>query len=181
MRRAAAILFALAVMHPLGVIDSSPAGAAGGTTCQAASGSATFKPALPKLGSKVKVAATVKVTGGKLSGCVGGGVTSGVVKLTSKFAKSLNCETLAKQGSTNPTKGTEVITWNNKKTSTISVTLTGVKTSPKQARIAGTVTAGLFKGSKQSGTVEYIPPKGGCTSKGLSVATFKHVTPQVIK
>ena len=44
-----------------------------------------------------------------------------------------------------------------------------------------TVTAGLFKGSKQSGTVEYILPKGACTNKGMSVVTFKAVTAQVIK
>lgn len=180
MRNRAAMLMTAMLLFPLSVI-AVPAGAAGGTTCQAIKGNATFKPALPKLGVSNKVVSNVSVTNGKLSGCVGGGVTSGSVRLSSKFSKAGNCATLATAGSTNPTKGTETITWNNSQTSTIAVTLTGVNGQPTQAKVMGTVTAGLFKGSKQSGTVAYVVPKGGCTTKALSTVTIKAITLQIIR
>ena len=80
-----------------------------------------------------------------------------------------------------PTKGTETIIWNTGKKSTIAVTLTGVNGQPTQAKVSGTVTAGLFKGAKQSGTVMYVVPKGGCTAKALSNVTVKQVTLQIIR
>ena len=180
MRKFAGVLVAAALVLPVGVI-ASQADAVSGTSCKTTSGTATFKPALPKLGSSAKVVSSVAVTNGKVGSCVGGGVQSGAVKLTSKFSKPGNCSTLATAGSTNPTKGTETITWNTKQTSTVTLSLTGVKGHPTQAKIAGTVTAGLFKGSKETGTVGYVIPKGACTAKPLSVVTFKQVTALIIK
>jgi len=177
--RKAGSLCAAALMLPVGVL-AVPANAAAGTSCQTISGSATFKPALPKLGSSTKVVSTI-TAGGTFGGCVGGGVTSGTVKLTAKFSKPGNCATLATSGSANPAKGTETIIWNTKQTSTVNITLTGVKGQPKEARIAGTVTAGLFKGSKESGTVMYVVPKSACTSTSLSNVTVKQLTAQNFK
>lgn len=179
MRKIAGILVAAAMVAPVGV--ASRAGAAGGTTCQSIKGNATFKPALPKLGVSTKVRASVSVTNGKFGSCVGGGVTSGTVKLSSKFAKPGNCATLATAGSSNQAKGTETITWNTGKTSTVAIALTGVNGQPTQAKVSGTVTAGLFKGSKQSGTVAYVVPKGGCTSKALSTVAVQQITLQIIR
>ena len=180
MRKISRALFAAALMLPVGVI-AVPADAAGGTSCRTTNGTATFKPALPKLGSATKVLSSVTVVDGKLAECVGGGVTGGSVKLTSKFSKPGNCETLATSGNTNPTRGIETITWNTNQTSTVGLTLTGVKGTPTQAKIAGTVTAGLFKGLKETGTVLYVVPKRGCTSNPLSKVTVKQVTAQIFR
>ncbi len=180
MRSRAGLLFAALLVFAPGVI-AGPADATGGTTCQAIKGNATFKPALPKLGASNKVLSSVSVANGTITGCTGGGVTSGSVRLNSKFSKPGNCATLATAGSTNPTKGTETIAWNIGKSSTIAVTLTGVNGQPTQAKVTGTVTAGLFKGSKQSGTVGYMVPKGGCTAKALSTVTVKAITLQIIR
>lgn len=179
MRKAVGILCVAALVLPVGVLTTQ-ADAAAGTSCKTISGSATFKPALPKLGSSTKVVSTITAVG-TFGGCVGGGVTSGAVKLTLKFSKPGNCATLATAGSANPAKGTEMITWNTKQTSTITLTLTGVKGQPKQARIAGAVTAGLFKGSKESGSVMYVVPKAACTSMSLSNVTVKQLTAQNFK
>ena len=180
MRKIPVVVLAAALVVPFGAI-ASRAGAAGGTTCQTIKGSATFKPALPKLGVSTKVLSSVSVANGTFGDCVGGGVTAGTVKLASKFSKPGNCATLATGGSANPTKGTETITWNTKQTSTVALTLTGVNGQPTQAKVTGTVAAGLFKGAKQSGTVAYVIPKGGCTAKALSIVAVRQVTLQIIR
>ena len=176
-RRVAVFLAAAAMVLPIGLI-SSPAGAAGATTCKTATGTATFSPALPKLASKTKVKPTVTIKG-KLGGCTGG-VTSGTFNASLKFSVANNCTSLL-AGATTGTKGTESITWNTKKTSTVALTLVGVKGHVTQTKASGPVTAGLFKGSKQSGTLNYTLPTGACTSTGLSKVTFKQLTPIVIK
>jgi hypothetical protein len=180
MRKVAGVVLMAAMMLPVGLI-ASPAGAVGGTKCKTLSGTATFKPALPKLTSTKTVLSTVSATGGKIGGCVGGGVKSATAVLTAKFSKPGNCTTLAK-GASNPTKGKLTLAWNTKATSTIGVvSLTSIPKKPTQSKIAGKITAGLFKGSSLSGTVNYTPQTGGCTKVDLSKVTFKQVTPLVIK
>jgi hypothetical protein len=176
-RRVAGFLVAAAMVLPIGLI-SSPAGAAGATTCKTASGTATFAPALPKVGSKAKVKPTVTIKG-NVGNCTGG-VKSAALKATLKFSIANNCSTLLAGASTG-TKGTETLTWNTKKTSTVALTLVGVKGHVTQTKASGTVTAGVFKGSKQSGTLNYTLPKGACTAAGLSKVTFKQIAPIVIK
>jgi len=162
-------------MLPIGLI-ASPAGAAVKTTCKTASGSATFTPALPKVGSTAKVKSTIKIAGAKVAGCKGGGVTSAKLAATVKFANASNCDSLL-AGKPTGAKGTETITWSNNKTSTVSIALAGFAGKPTQTKVTGTVTSGQFKGAKQSGTLAYTPLNGGCTSAGLSKVSFKQVTP----
>jgi hypothetical protein len=139
-----------------------------------------FTPALPKVGSTAKVKPTITIKGAKLSGCKGGGVTSGTFAATLKFSVASNCQTLLK-GAETGTKGTETITWNTKKTSTVALALKGVKGKVTQTTATGPVAKGLFAKAKQSGTLNYTLPKGACGTAGLSKVTFKNVTPIVIK
>jgi hypothetical protein len=181
MRKVAGVLLTAAMVLPVGLM-AAPAGAVGGTSCKTAVGSATFTPALPKLSSKTTVLSTIKSTGAKIGGCVGGSVTSATATITAKFSKPGNCTTLATAKTASPTKGTGTWTWNNKKTSTIALTLTGgTGATATHAKLAGTVTAGLFKGSKLSGSVIYAIPSGACKTTALSKVTFKQLTPLVIK
>jgi hypothetical protein len=173
--RNASLLLAAATMLPLGMI-ASPAGAAVKNTCKTATGTANFSPALPKLKSPAKVKPTIRIVGGKLGGCTGGGVTGGKLAATIHFANAANCDSLV-AGKPTGAKGTETITWNNNKTSTVTLTLTAVKGQPTQTKATGVVTSGLFKGTKQSGTLNYTPLKGGCTTANLANASFKQVTP----
>jgi hypothetical protein len=160
------------MLLPVGLIAAAPADAVGGTVCKTASGTATFLPALPSIKSTTKNKPTVTIKNGKLAGCVGGGVTSATLTATLKFGLASNCKSLLAGASTN-TKGTEKITWNNKKTSTVTLTLTGVPKKPTNITATGPVTLGLFKGSKQSGTLAFTLPAGACTTKPLSTVTFK--------
>ena len=169
-----------AMALPIGLI-AAPAGAATvGTTCKTASGTATFAPALPKAGSIAKVKPTVTIKNAKLGGCKGGGVTGGTFSATLKFSVASNCSTLIAGGETG-TKGTETITWNTKKTSTVALTLKGVPGHVTQTTAAGGVSKGVFAKAKQSGNLNYTLPSGACGSAGLSKVTFKQLTPIVIK
>ena len=113
----------------------------------------------------------------------GGVVQSGAVKLTSKFSKPGNCSTLATAGSTNPTKGTETITWNTKKTSTATLTTivsvsgaTGIT-----ATVSGKISAGLFVGKTLKTKVKVSIPSGVCTdAKPLKKATLTGLAPVTI-
>ena len=144
-------------MLPLGLL-ASPAGAATGTTCKTSSGKATFNPPLPKLGSKTLVKTVLTATG-TLTGCVGGGVTSGSVKTVSAKSPGSNCTT--QLANKTASKATETITWNTKQTSTVSITLSPVKGKPAANKaVSGVVTAGLFKGLHQTGLTVYTPAVG---------------------
>ena len=71
MRKTVGVLFALSLLLPVGVPVSSPAGAAAGTRCRSAKGTAIFRPKLPRFASKTKVSTRLTFTE-KLAGCVGG-------------------------------------------------------------------------------------------------------------
>jgi hypothetical protein len=84
MRKVGGVLLAVAMVLPLALI-ASPGGAAGaGQTCSKLTGTVTFAPPLPKIGSTKKVVTTFSVKGGKLTGCTGPGGASGTVTLTAK-------------------------------------------------------------------------------------------------
>jgi hypothetical protein len=176
MRKLAGVLMAGAIALPIG-LATAPAGAAPKTSCKTTNGSATFSPPQPKLGSKKKVASTIKVQAAKVGGCVGGGVVSATAALTAKYTKPGNCTTLG-QGVPNPAKGKMVLTWNTMKTSTIgALTVGGVPGKPTSWKITGKISAGLFNGAKVAVTVIYAPSSGGCEKTALSRATFKQATP----
>jgi hypothetical protein len=120
------------------------------------------------------------ITGGKLGGCTGGGVTSGSLAATIKFTIPSNCTSLL-AGAPTGAKGTETITWNTKQKSTVALVLYGVTGKPTQTTAFGPVTAGLFAGLSQTGTLAYTLPTGACTSGGLSKVTFKQVAAQAFK
>jgi hypothetical protein len=167
---------AIALVVPMGIVMSGPAGAAGGTSCKTQVGKATITPGLSLVKHPQTIVATTTI-----GGCAGGGVTAGVGKATLKLA-STDCLGLAK-GGTKQTL-TETITWNTKATSTIkgqSVSGTGAKAT--QATITGTVTAGLFAGSKMSTTIVFAVNKGQSCSKTSAIKglTIKGLKPLVIK
>ena len=179
MRKVAGVLFTAAMVLPVAVMVS-PAGSAAATpTCKAASGTATFTPPLPKVGVATLVKPTIKVTG-TLSGCTGGGVTGAKIASTLKQAIAGNCTTLLK-GATANIAGSETLTWNTKATSTVALKLTGVKGKATQTTATGTVSAGLFKGAKQAGTLSFTPLAGGCTTASLAKVSFKQVTTFTLK
>lgn len=171
----------IAVAIALATLLSGPAeGLAAKTGCKTMTGVARFAPPLPKLGNKKTVVSTVTVTGAKIGGCVGGGISAAAATLTAKFAKAGNCTTVG-TGVRNVAAGTLVLTWNTNKSSTVAATLSMVPQKPTTLKIGGTVSSGLFKGSKITETVIYAPSGGGCTKTALSKATFKQTTPLVIK
>ena len=184
MRKMSGLLLVVAMMLPLGVIGAGPAGAVGGTVCAAATGSATFTPPLPILTSKATVKGNL-VAIGTLGKCVGGGVTSAHTKFTSaKSTTGSNCHTLVTYNpKAKPTAGTEVITWNNGKTSTVALQLHQVKGKATQTTVTGTITAGLFKGSHQTGSLTYKTQPNGCVKVPLKTVTYTQVlgTKGVIK
>jgi hypothetical protein len=159
-------------------VSPSPAGAVAGASCKTLTGTAKLSPGLPPLSSKALVKATITIKGAKLSGCTGG-VTSGALSATLKYGIASNCSTTV-AGKTANIKGTATVVWNNKKTSTIALSLVGVTKKPTETTIPGTVTAGMFKGSKSSGTVVYTLAKNNCGTLPFSSATFKSLTKVVI-
>jgi hypothetical protein len=180
MRKFAGVLLAAALMLPVSLM-ASPAGAAAATpTCKSVTGQASFSPALPALKSKATSKPTITIKGAKLTGCTGGGVTGGTVGATLKFGIANNCTTLL-AGASTKTTGTVTIAWNTKATSTAKVTLVGLTGKPTSQTVSGPITAGLFVGKKVSVVTAYTPLKGGCTTAGLALVSFKNVGALTIK
>ena len=172
MRKFAGVLCAAAIMVPAGLFATHAGAAAATPTCKALAGTATFSPAVPKIGSTVKVKTTVGIKGAKLSGCTGGGVTGGTVNATLKFGVAANCASLLKGDSTKTT-GVVTIIWNTKAISTVAkATLVGITGKPTQQTVSGPISAGLFVGKKVSVVTSYVIPKGGCTSAALTKVPF---------
>jgi hypothetical protein len=163
---------AIALLAPLGVLAAGPAGAATGTTCKPATGNVTVAPGLSTVAKAQTITFNLPVTG-----CVGGGVTGGTVKGVDKVAKPGTCATLGAPGPAQKIAGT--ITWNTKKTSTFSASTT---TKGLTFTITGTVTAGLFKGTKVSESGAYSLPKGKvCTvANPLKTLSVKGSKPFII-
>jgi hypothetical protein len=171
MRKAVGLLFACSLLIPFGITAANSAGAAAakGPTCKTFALTEVSNPPLPKLGSSVKVNATVKSTG-KLGGCTGGpvaGVTSATVAGSYKY--NGNCTTLltGKGGKTTPAKPTSTLAWSNGKTSTVFTTttlLTKAGVSPAKLKLVSKITAGQYLGATSSGTVTSVSPKCSCTT-----------------
>ena len=147
------------MLAPLGMIDASAAGAASGTTCQSLGGAAMLSPGLPALGSTALVRPIISLSGAKLGGCRGP-VTSARASGKLRFAKSSNCTRLITQITANikvAATGTVILTWNTHTTSQVALTLAfgSVSNKPTLATLTGTVTSGLFKGMKTTGTIEW--------------------------
>jgi hypothetical protein len=182
MRKVGGLLLAAALMLPVGIIAASPAGAAGGTVCKTAAGTATFAPALPIFTSKAKVKGTLSAKG-TIGGCAGGGVTKATTKFTSPKSKTgANCTTLSKPDPKGKgTIGSFTITWGPGKTSTAK-TFTILQTkNPVQATTKGKITAGLFVGKSITGKVQYALPKNACSKTPLKTVTYKNIGTFVIK
>jgi hypothetical protein len=184
--RSLRLLLALALLLPFGALDAPAAGAAAGTTCASLSGTARLTPGLPKLGDSTLVRSSVSIKGAKLTGCQGS-VKSATITATVKFAKASNCTLLITQITATKTvvaKGTATFTWNNHRTSAVSlvVSLGAVKNNPSVAKITGTVTRGLFKGLKESGTIVWSLPSDACFGGApLTAMTFAEFSPFVTK
>ncbi len=181
-----AIIIAVAVMLPLGLV-SSPAGAVGGTKCKTATGKATFSPPLPKVGSAKKVKSHPYIIG-KVGGCVGGGITAGTLSAVLRFGTASNCSSLLAGKSAHVT-GTIKIPWYAGKvykfTSLIKkAKLTGVKGKPTTQVVSGVIsTSDPFKGLSLKATTIFTIKAPQCRSKALSKVTFALVknTKLVIK
>jgi hypothetical protein len=172
MRKVAGFLAATTMVLPIGLL-AMPAGAATGTSCASFTGTATVKPGLPATTAKVKPVISTK--NAKLAGCTGA-VKSGLFTGTLTGSVAQNCAGLATQTNFG-LKGTGTIVWNTKQTSTVSWALTpGPKGKFTTVNLPGTVTAGLFKGSKMSGQVIFTVPAGGCSTKPLTTVAVKQVT-----
>jgi len=179
MRKLIGVLFAASMLVPAGVMIAAPVGAAAALpTCTKLTGTVKYSPALPIIGNKTVVTST-STTSLKLTGCSGGGITSGTIAGTAKYVG--NCTTLVVTPSKKPLVST--VKWSNKSTSTLSTTTkitskTGVQ--PVLATLTSKVTAGLGKGHTTTVNVKATSPTGACTKTPLGgyslVNTGKFVT-----
>ena len=169
MRKIMGLLSVAALFVPA-VVFAAPAGAAGGTTCKANTGSATFSPALPPLSSSATVNSTVNFTG-KLTGCSGGGVTSATYKGSYKLTNAHNCKQLLTYTSKTTTANITT-TWSNKKTSVGTITLAGIKGNPTKDNVTGVTKTGQFAGLHLTTSYSFkAVPSTGCVSTPLSKVT----------
>jgi hypothetical protein len=179
MRKAAGVLAALSLLIPAGILVTSPASAATATTkCKKLKGTQHYNPALPKLGSTQQVNSKTTATA-TISGCVGGGVTSGKV-VTKPGKYHGNCQTLLSTKKGTVTKGAATITWNNHKTSSVTTTLTSLSapgTAKPKLKLVTKFVKGLFAGHSSSTTITASAPSGSCTSKPLSLFNFVNTAP----
>ena len=160
-----AVLVAVALLVPNTAVGaSSPAAVA--PSCKAFAGTAVLSPGLPKVGALTRVKPTISINGASLTGCHGQ-VSSGRVSATVSFGKSTNCTLFITQVTANvavKAKGTLRIVWNNRKTSTIALSMSfgSVPDKAALATMVGTVNAGLFKGRKESWTVLWSMKEDEC-------------------
>ncbi len=162
---------AIALLAPIGVMTAMPAGAAAALTCTTQTGTATIKPGITPTATNVTITVSEKLTG-----CKGGGITSGT-ETASILSKAATCSGLGKKGTkTGPFKGK--ITWSNKKTSSFSLTTVS---NGLAATATGSVTAGLFVGQKITTSIAYSLKTGTCTaSSPLTALTIKGTKPLTI-
>jgi hypothetical protein len=153
MRKSFGVLLAVATLLSM-VVMAAPSGATAATpTCSGAAGTFKFTPGLPASGGIIANLSSA----GTVTGCSGGGVTSGktVFTQTTKSTTKASCGTLAKPTG-KPTVGKFVVTWNTGKTST--ATAFNVTQSTKtitNATTTGKITAGLFIGKSIAGAVSF--------------------------
>jgi hypothetical protein len=169
MRKLAGVLFAATMLLPLALASSPSGAAATGTTCKPPSGKITLSPGLSAT-PKVQVI-TINLP---VSGCVGGGVTSGVFKGSLKTA-AISTATFAKPSA--PLKLTATITWNTKKTSTVAATSSTKVAKTITSTVAGKISKGVFVGlTFKSSQVVTLGPVVGGIIKTLNIKGSGSVT-----
>ena len=180
MRKAVGSLLALSLLIPVGVLAAGSAGAATATlpTCTKLTGTVKYSPALPKIGNSTKVTST-STTSLKITGCSGGGITSGTISGTSTYTG--NCTTLLTP-STKPLIST--VKWSNGKSSSLSTTTkttskTGV--TPITAILTSKITAGLGVGRTTTVPVKIVAAPGACLQSALTGYTITNTGKFVTK
>jgi hypothetical protein len=174
-----AVLAVATLLSTAMLVGVPPAGAAGGTTCKTNTGTATFSPALPPVSSSATVNSTV-TSSGKLSNCVGGGVTSATYKVSYKLTTSHNCKQLLTY-TTKTTTATITTTWSNHKTSTGTITLIGIKGNPTKDNVTGVTKSGQFAGLHLKTSYSFkAVPSTGCASTALAKVAVTGASPVVI-
>jgi hypothetical protein len=178
----AGVLVAAALLVPNTAVGAaSPAAVA--PPCKTFAGTAVLSPGLPKVGAVTRVKPKISINGASLSGCQGQ-VSSGRVSATVEFGKSTNCMLFITQVTANvvvKAKGTLRIVWNNKKTSTIALSMSfgSVPDKASLATMVGTVNAGLFKGRTESWTVLWSMKEdecfGGAPLTSLAFSQFAEI------
>jgi hypothetical protein len=175
LKRFAGLGLAVAMMAPVGVLAAQPAGAAAIVTCAKPSGFVTFSPGL---GTTPKIQTTSFSL--PVKSCKGtGGVTSGTSAGKTKGTKPSSCAGLA----TGATKTNVTITWNNKKTSSSTLSTSIVKGAPGviTASVTGKITKGLFLGKTIKTKVQVKLASGKCTDASpLKKATLTGLAPLTI-
>ena len=171
MRKTAGLLIAFALLIPVGIMAAAPSGAAAGAGCKAITGVATFKPALPVITSKATVNTTVTIVS-HLTGCTGPGGASGVATSTTKLTKA-NCLNVTQSLSASK-PATQSVKWVKGQTSTATASL---KPNGKslQSTLVSSTTAGLYKGTKLTGTLQGSLVGGACTAKPMTTFPFKSI------
>ena len=178
MRRGLGLLFAISLCVPVGVMTASSAGSATNTKlpkCKSLKGVQTYKPGLPIVTSTKKVKPVTK-TKLKITGCKGGGITSGTSNSSVKAKKGTNCAQLVKDSGKPGAATKGVIKWSNGQKSVTSNRLTVTSApgaSPIIAKLVSKYTGGLGKGHKSTVTLKATPNKGFCTTKPFTKSTFK--------
>jgi len=183
MRRGLGLLFAIALVLPVGVLTASSAGAVGPLPpkCKTFKGTETWSKPLPKIGVSTTVSGktTLKAT---LAGCSGvAGITGGTTSAVTPY-KNQNCTTTI-QSSSKGSKSTGTIKWNNGKTSTTANTLTlksKVGVSPATFQLVSKFTAGVGVGHTTTSTISVTLNKDACTKTALKSAVF-HATKSTTK
>ena len=178
MRKSFGVFVAVATMLSM-VVMTAPSGAAAATpTCNSAAGTFKFTPGLPASGG---VLANLS-SAGTVTGCSGGGVTSGktVFTQTTKSTTKSSCATLAKPTG-KPTVGKFVVTWNNGKTSTfVGKSTITVSKGALVVKISGKITKGtLFVGKTLTTSVK-VTLIGSCSKPPLSAILITGLAPLVI-
>jgi len=177
MRKVVGVLVAAALMLPIAGMIGTEAGAAAATlpTCKALTGTQTFTPGLPKLGDPTLVKPVTK-TDLKITGCTGGGITSGTSDSSTKATTATNCNTLVKNSGKPGAPSTGTIKWSNGSTSTTSNVLTVTSkpgASPIIAKLVSKYTAGLGKGHTSTAIIQATPNAGFCLKVPFTKSTFK--------
>jgi hypothetical protein len=177
MRKLFGLVCAVALCLPVGVMSASSAGAANTVLpkCKSVTGTQTFKPALPPLSQPTKLVLPTTTTNLKITGCTGGGITSGKSNSVTKATTKTNCKKLFDNAGKPAKPTTGKITWSNGQTSTTSntLTVTSATATTIKAKLVSKYTAGLGKGKTSTVMFTATPNAGWCFKVAFSKTTFK--------
>jgi hypothetical protein len=172
MRKTFGVLFAaVLMMSAVAITATAASGAAATPTCKSAKGTFKFSPGLPVKGT---IKGGKLTSSGPITGCSGGGVTSGKASFTSaKSTTASGCSTLTKPDpKSKGTLGAFTIKWNNGKTSTAKTFYIKQTKAIVDATTIGKITSGLFVGKTIKGTITFALAKGSCSTKPATGGTY---------